>query len=212
MRRYGIWFIVGGLVLWGSYSMLHRHTYGTIDRHLEPGREYFMAPTYDARFLFQEYLRDPPVFAMDVEGDEEIYIEVVNEHQKVDHGVAYKRKRVPYTVRDDEKGFLNNASNGIHFFAVQGYDHLAQEVTVDEAVRLPAYIKVETFDKLVISVQMIRRVKEARNWFSYWPVIGTSRENSGYSVAGGHRDSWDECSPWLVGGWGPCVSRGAFKP
>lgn len=121
-------------------------------------------------------------------------------------------ERVPYTVRDDEKGLLNNASNGIHFFAVQGYDHMAQEVTVDQALCLPAYIKVETFDKLVISAQMIHRVKETRNWLSYWPVIGTSRENRGYSIAGGHRDSWDDCSPWLVGGWAPCVSRGAFKP
>lgn len=113
-------------MLWGGYLTLHRHTYGTIDQHLEPGREYFFKPTYDGRIFLQQYEKEPPVFAMDVEGDEEIYIEVLNEQQKVDHGFAYKRERAPYTVRDDEKDFLNNASNGIHFFAVQGYDHLAQ--------------------------------------------------------------------------------------
>lgn len=83
--------LVGGLVPWGSYSVLHRHTYGTIDRHLEPGREYFFKPTYDVRIFLQQYEKEPPVFAMDVEGDEEIYIDVLNEQQKVDHGVAYKR-------------------------------------------------------------------------------------------------------------------------
>ncbi|GAU06084.1 hypothetical protein BSLA_02f4819 [Burkholderia stabilis] len=79
-----------------------------------------------------------------------------------------------------------------------------KRITIDEALRMPVYVKVKAYLQKVKEVEIVRRVEENRNRFTYWTTTGYRKEMIGFDIQDGTREDWRECYAESNGDHTPC--------
>jgi hypothetical protein len=177
MCRYTGFCSVAGLE--GIWHMTHKDEYGLIGQHLEPGREYYFE-VRPATFL-SDYPQHAPVSAEQIETQETVVISTVYANQKTDEDLVYKRVREPY-IRPIDPTKLGLVVNGDYFFSVAEGGSVGDRVSIDVALRQAKYVKVQLYLKKVKAAELVTRISEGHNKYTYWPRTGYLRENIGYRI------------------------------
>lgn len=173
-----------------AWHMTHNDEYGLIGEHLVPGKEYYFEVR--AAYFDKDYPQYPPVSAEQVEPQDEVIIRSVRSDQKIDWGVYYKRSRESY-LRPFDLVKYGVVVNGDYFFSTDADGVANKQITLDEALRLPAYVKVTAYLQKVAKAEIVRRVEENRNRFTYWSTTGYRKEMVGYDITDGKRTDWRDC-------------------
>lgn len=183
------------------WHMTHKDEYGLIGQHLVPGKEYYfeVKPAYFDR----DYPQHAPVSARQIEPQEEVIIRAVRSDQKIDWGVYFKRTRDSYHHSIDLSRY-GVIVNGDYFFSIDANGLVDKRITIDEALRMPAYVKVKAYLQKVKEVEIVRRVEENRNRFTYWTTTGYRKEMIGFDIQDGKREDWRECYAESNGDHTPC--------
>jgi len=185
--------------------MTHKDEYGLIGQHLEPGREYYFE-VRPATFL-SDYPQHPPVLAEKIEMQETVVISTVYPNQKTNRDVVYKRVRSSYEKYIDSAK-LGVSTNGDHFFSIMKDGTLGDRISIDFALRQPQYVKVQLYLQKIKAAELITRLSEGHNKYTYWPSTGYLKENIGYRIEGGIRKDWRECFSESDGSHTPCAEIG----
>lgn len=183
------------------WHMTHKDECGLTGQHLEPGREYYFE-VRAATFL-SDYPQPPPVSAEKIEPQEMVVVRKVYPNQKTDQETGYRRKRSPY-AKSVDTAKLGLVVNGDYFFSVAENDDLGRRLTIDQALREPRYLKLSLYLQKVKSAEMVVRVSEHVNKYSYWPTTGYLKELNAYELSDGKRKDFRECYAESDGGHTPC--------
>ncbi|CAG9266258.1 conserved hypothetical protein [Burkholderia diffusa] len=189
MLRDGIFHDIAETIKWVWY-MTHENQYGHNGVHLEPGKEYYI-PAYASTFD-ESYYPVKPVSAEVAELTELVGIGVVRSDQKIDHEIEFKRIRSPYAI-SKSVAELGVVVNGDYFFSIAPDGDFGGQITIDEAVRAPSYIKITLYLQKVIKAEKVDRIGEWRNRFTYWPTTNFRKEQIGYRIEDGQRTDWHDC-------------------
>ncbi|WP_143749154.1 hypothetical protein [Caballeronia arvi] len=169
--------------------------------HLEPGREYYFPPS--APYFDYDYFQVKPVDAAEIEQDELIGIGTVRSDQKRDYMYGYRRVRTKYTPRIDTAA-LRLVRNGDYFLSVDETGRAANLVSIDEAIRLPKYVKVTVYLQKVVEAELVDRVGETHVQFKYWTTTGYRQELVSFDIDEGVRTDHRLCYAEADGRRTPC--------
>jgi hypothetical protein len=161
-----------------------------IAEHLVPGREYYFK-ILPATFR-RDYPQSDPVSAQEIEMESEVGIAVVRPNQKYDHDIYYEKTREPF------KGIIDPARlgivvNGDYYFSLNDLGEIEGRITIDQAIRTLAYVKVTSYLQKITLGEVVRRTRENHNAFAYWPTTGYTKEITGFNFEDDKRENFREC-------------------
>ncbi|WP_141113276.1 hypothetical protein ACSVCE_07960 [Chromobacterium haemolyticum] len=115
---------------------------------------------------------------------------MINRNHKISYRSPSLRLREPYTGSIDYQRFGIKV-NGIYFFGLDADGQINRLLTVEQALREPAYIKADIFVAEIRSAEKVTRTQIGRIRFSYWASSGNLKEISGFrQKENGHKHTW----------------------
>ncbi|KMN78022.1 hypothetical protein VK98_18040 [Chromobacterium sp. LK11] len=124
------------------------------------------------------------------EGDSTAAIMKINRDHKITLRSADVRKREPYTGPIDYARFGIKV-NGTYFFGLDADDQINRLLTVEQALREPAYLKADIYVARIRSAEKVNRIRTGATYYSYWPNNGQLKELRGFYVkTDGSKRTW----------------------